>query len=80
MGAFGGKKIFDDNCRPIVNNSQNVKAYTFLKELAKYSPPDIGSYAWAEVEGSLVSGKASMITFKNAFMPSFLCFELQSFQ
>ena len=72
MGAFGGKKIFDDNCRPIVNNSQNVKAYTFLKELAKYSPPDIGSYAWAEVEGSLVSGKASMITFKNAFMNSWI--------
>ena len=72
MGAFGGKKIFDDNCKPIVNNSQNVKAYTFLKELAKYSPPDIGSYAWAEVEGSLVSGKASMITFKNAFMNSWI--------
>ena len=72
MGAFGGKKIFDDNCRPIVNNSQNVRAYSFLKELAKYSPPDIGAYAWAEVEGSLVSGKASMITFKNAFMNSWI--------
>ena len=72
MGAFGGKKIFDDNCRPTVNNPQNVKAYTFLKELAKYSPPDIGSYAWAEVEGALVSGKASMITFKNAFMNAWI--------
>ena len=55
--VLSGKKIFDDNCRPIVNNSQNVRAYTFLKELAKYSPPDIGAYAWAEVEGSLVSEK-----------------------
>jgi multiple sugar transport system substrate-binding protein len=72
MGAFGGKKIFDDNCKPIVNNPQNISAYTFLKELAKYSPPDIGSYAWAEVEGALVSGKASMITFKNAFMNSWI--------
>ena len=68
MGAFGGKKIFDDSCKPIVNNPQNKRAYSFLKELAAYSPPDIGSYAWAEVEGSLVSGRASMITFKNAFM------------
>ena len=72
MGAFGGKKIFDDNCKPIVNNPQNVNAYAFLKELAKYSPPDIGSYAWAEVEGALVSGKSSMITFKNAFMNAWI--------
>ena len=68
IGAFGGKKIYDDNCKPTVNHPQNVRAYTFLKELATYSPPDIGAYAWAEVEGALVSGKASMITFKNAFM------------
>ncbi len=72
MGAFGGKKIFDDSCKPIVNNSQNKRAYSFLKELASYSPPDIGSYAWAEVEGSLVSGRASMITFKNAFMNAWI--------
>jgi ABC-type glycerol-3-phosphate transport system substrate-binding protein len=37
-----------------------------------FTPPDSVSYQWAEVENALVSGNASMITFKGSFLRGWL--------
>jgi multiple sugar transport system substrate-binding protein len=68
MGAAGAADIYDDQCNVIVDNPNTVAAFDFYRQLAAFSPPDSASYAWAEVEGALVSQRASMITFKGSFL------------
>ncbi len=64
MLAAGAGSIYDEQCKPIINNPQTVKAFEFYKELLGYSAPDSGSYGWAEVANAFVAGKAAMITYK----------------
>lgn len=68
MGAAGAADIYDDQCNVIVDNPNTVAAFDFYRQLAEFSPPDSAAYAWAEVEGALVSQRASMITFKGSFL------------
>jgi multiple sugar transport system substrate-binding protein len=64
MEAAGAGNIYDEQCKPIIDNPQTVKAFEFYKELLGYSAPDSGSYGWAEVANAFVAQKAAMITYK----------------
>lgn len=72
MGVNGGEDIYDEQCQPIVNTQNNVETFDFINKLRVFSPPDSVSYQWAEVENALVSGNASMITFKGSFLRGWL--------
>lgn len=72
MGVNGGEDIYDDQCQPIVDTSSNVETFDFIDKLRVFSPPDSVSYQWPEVENALVSGNASMITFKGSFLRGWL--------
>lgn len=72
MGVNGGADIYNDQCQPIVNTPNNVETFDFINKLRVFSPPDSVSYQWAEVENALVSGTASMITFKGSFLRGWL--------
>ena len=64
MLAGGAGSIYDESCNPIIDNPQTVKAFEFYKELLQYSPPDSGTYNWAEVSSAFVAGRGAMMTFK----------------
>lgn len=68
MGVNGAADIYDNACKPIVNNPKTVEAFRYFNDLVKFSPPDSASYQWAEVESALVAQRASMITFKGSFL------------
>ena len=72
MGVNGGADIYDEQCQPIVNTPNNVATFDFINKLRVFSPPDSVSYQWPEVENALVSGNASMITFKGSFLRGWL--------
>lgn len=72
MGVNGGADIYDEQCQPIVNTQNNVDTFDFINKLRVFSPPDSVSYQWPEVENALVSGNASMITFKGSFLRGWL--------
>lgn len=68
MTVNQAEDIYDESCTPIVDNERTVETFEHLQQLAESAPPDIASYGWAEVEGALVAGRASMITFKGSFL------------
>jgi multiple sugar transport system substrate-binding protein len=64
MLANGSGNIYDESCKPIVDNPQTVAAFDYYHQLLQYSEPDSGAYNWAEVVNAFDAGKAAMMTFK----------------
>lgn len=64
MLSNGAGNIYDETCKPIVDNAQTVAAFDYYHQLMAYSEPDSGSYNWAEVVNAFDAGKAAMMTFK----------------
>jgi ABC-type glycerol-3-phosphate transport system substrate-binding protein len=52
-----GGTYFDKDLNVTFNNPATVQALTFLKEMAQYSPPGIGSYSAGDMINSYLTGK-----------------------
>jgi ABC-type glycerol-3-phosphate transport system substrate-binding protein len=59
MWAAGGT-YFDKDLNVTFDNPGTVKALTFLKTMAKYSPPGIGSYSYNEMINAYLTGTVAM--------------------
>jgi ABC-type glycerol-3-phosphate transport system substrate-binding protein len=54
-----GGTYFDKDFHLTFNNPGTIKALTFLKEMAKYSPPGIGSYSYSDMINAFLTGKVA---------------------
>ena len=54
-----GGTYFDKDFHLTFNNSGTVKALTFLKTMAQYSPPGIGSYSYSDMINGYLAGKVA---------------------
>ena len=54
-----GGTYFDKDFKLSFNNPGTVKALAFLKEMAKYSPPGIGSYSYSDMINAYLTGKVA---------------------
>jgi ABC-type glycerol-3-phosphate transport system substrate-binding protein len=55
-----GGTYFDKDLNLTFDNPGTVKALTFLKEMAKYSPPGIGSYSYNDMINVYLTGKIAL--------------------
>jgi ABC-type glycerol-3-phosphate transport system substrate-binding protein len=54
-----GGTYFDKDYKITFNNPGTVKALTFLKEMAQYSPAGIGSYSYSDMINAYLTGKVA---------------------
>ncbi len=59
MAPFQGK-IFDDNWKPVFDNTNGLKAYSILDKLISYSDPGTASFGFSEMKNSFLQGKAAI--------------------
>jgi ABC-type glycerol-3-phosphate transport system substrate-binding protein len=54
-----GGTYFDKDFHLTFNNPGTIKALTFLKRMAQYSPPGIGSYSYSDMINAYLTGKVA---------------------
>lgn len=64
MWSAGGT-YFDKDLNVTFDNPATVKALAFMKRMAKYSPPGIGSYSYNQLENAYLTGTVAMLDFYN---------------
>jgi len=64
MWSAGGT-YFDKDLNVTFDNPATIKALEFMKRMAKYSPPGIGSYSYNQLENAFLTGTVAMLDFYN---------------
>ncbi len=58
--ASNGGALFDRNLQPTLNSRETAETLSYLRELARYSPPDSSQFDFGETLMTFVLGKSAM--------------------
>lgn len=56
----GGKVLFDENMRPLINSDDGLKTLALQKKLLDYMPPGFISFTWSETFASFIEGTVAI--------------------